>query len=285
MPTFQLFRIKVVSAGPQMLLKFGMARTKGEVLRAAVEERPSKEFRAGQIWRIGNLERCDEDTMYFAFGRTTTSSLEQFDESTGNFSVTPVDNSPNTHVFIDFRLQVAAIAKRPSLAQPINAIARRLSQLLTESRAVRELEGTVEVEAIPDPEDFVALLQSAHQVVRFSMYFSRPNPWDVEQDLQKPLEAALSSLGGDGGVATFIGSALYGDELSKLARAAAATGNDASARLRPVKDAKLVTKRLSGSVVTLTEEDEEELAKMTPRLLTWIREQYARVRGTLMDPR
>jgi len=285
MPTFQLFRIKLIDPR-QLTLPLTVSRRKPDVLRAAIESRPTAEFREGQTWRIGNVESCDEHAIYFAFGRTTKSSLELFDAASQNFRATAVDNSPNTHVFVDFRLQVCAIAKRSSLAQSVAHIGRQLAQVLTGADAVRGSESQVEIEPIPDPEDFVSQLTGAYQISSFSMHFSRPNPIDVEQDLQLPLERTLSAIGGEAGKTTFRGPALDGEELAKLARAAAATGSDASARLRTAKSAKPVTKHLFGSAVTMSqdEEDAADLAKMKPSVIGWMREQYARVRGTISSP-
>lgn len=287
MPTFQLFRIKVVERSRQELLPFQGADTlpKRDVIRAAIEERPSSEFRAGHTWRIGNVESVDSDAVYFALGRTTRYSLELFDEESGNFLVTAIENSPSTHVFIDLRFQTCAIAKRPELAQSVERVAGNLAKLLSQTNVAEAREVDVEIDVIPDPDDFIAVLRRAYQVVTFTMEFSRPNPWDVERDLQKPLEDTLAKIGGNAGATTFKGSALVTSELASLAHAVAATGNDARARLRTSKSAKLTTKRLRGSAVTLTAEDEEDLAAMRPKVLTWIREQYERVRGNLFDRR
>lgn len=275
MPRFQLFRVRVLRPA-QMVLPFDDAEP-GALLLNVLANRPAVEVRRGHTWHVGNLEQIDGTGFYFALGRTTRSTVSHFDESTGNFVEEPFENAPYTHVVMDFRLQVCAIAAQARLSPTIPGIARQLARLFTDAidgdRAI-----SVQVDALKDPNEFLALLDRAHEVYRFSMDFVRPNPWDVERDFQAPLQRTLQEAAGTHGRATLEGGALNVEPLKRLARAAAASGDDAEAVMRMDAELKPIKRRLRENPVILTDEDAEDLERMKPSLLGRMREVYAGVR-------
>jgi hypothetical protein len=289
MPIFQLFRIKLVQQSDQLRLSFQDPQSKPSVLRAAIDSRPSGQIRRGVLWRVGNVHPLDRSAVYFAFGRTTPAELEVFDERTGSFEVAPFESSTSTHAIVDFENQTCALAKKATLAKDAVQLARRLARVLSSAPVVRDNESSVEIEAIPDQDDFVAILSRAHQISKFTLKFSLPNPWDAEKQIQRPLESTLAELRGTKGSTTFTGEDLDGDRLAALARATAATANDASAVVRMGRNSKPVTRHLREKSITMSIDDfEREVSPMLPlgirvarNIRDWMDEQYQRVRGNV----
>lgn len=102
MLTFYLFRAKVISPKQQIL--FGDEKKPPEVLRSVLLSKPSKELRKGHVWHIGNVNELDEESIYFALGRTTTSIVERYDNVGQNFLEEDFETSPYTHAILDLSL-------------------------------------------------------------------------------------------------------------------------------------------------------------------------------------
>lgn len=85
MPAFQIFRCRVVYPRQGNLLESLPERN--ELIRKVIEERPAAELRKGHTWHIGNLEEVGPNGLYFAFGRTTVSSIEKYDADDGRTDV------------------------------------------------------------------------------------------------------------------------------------------------------------------------------------------------------
>jgi len=276
LPQFQMFRIKVVR-GPQASLFESPTRT-SDILRNAIESKPSAELRKGHTWHIGNVKTLDSRGVYFAIGRTTTLTVERYDPKRRDFLEEEFDTAPYTHVFLDLETQVAAIAAKARLARSAAGVARQLQRLLNQSPGARDHEITFDVVELKDPEDFIAHLRSAYVIEQFTFTFSRPNPFDVNQDFVKPLERFLSEARGEQGKAAVTGSHLDSGVLEEVARSAAASGDDAEARLRTSESEGVVKKRLSGNPVILCEDDPDTLEKKK-NLLAKLRKVYARLRA------
>ena len=109
---FQMFRIKVYPS-PQSLL-FEPPKTPPEIIEDVILSLPSVELRKGMIWHIGNISTLEEGGLYFRIGRTTKSTLEIYEN--GNFEEQEFETAPYTHMVLDIRLELCAIAKKSKLS-------------------------------------------------------------------------------------------------------------------------------------------------------------------------
>ncbi len=270
---FQLFRIKVLASDQMRLLNDALGPR--ELLSQVLASRPEAELRPA-TWHIGNIERLDDAGLYFRVGKTTRATIEAYRD--GVFQDEEFEISPYTHALLDLDLELAAIAKKARLAPKTAGIARQLSRLLNEAPLVRQQDATVEISDIQDPEDFITYIREAYSIFKFSMSFSRPNPFDANQDFVQPLQKCLAESNGEKGKVEMKGEALKSAPLEELARSAATTGDDASARLKSSQRARPVTRHLKGKAVTVSEEDVAQ-PEQKRDLLRQIREIYRRIRG------
>jgi hypothetical protein len=241
---YSLFRLKFIRSKQTSFLHKDI--TPEASMLSSIDEKPSAELRSGFNWHIGNVQMFDEKTGYFAVGRTTISTIEKFDELTGNFVEEELESSPYTHCVFNASIGFIGIAKKPNLSQTTKGIAGRLEQLLSLSSVVKENAITVEVRPIPDPEGFLNAVENAFRVFSFSATFRGPNPFDADEHFQRPLSVYLSAANGSKGRATISGDDLDRDVIQEVTRSTAATGNEASARLQKSKRDKAITVNLKG---------------------------------------
>jgi hypothetical protein len=280
MHKFQLFRIKAVHSR-QLELDFAHRDDRRPIIRKAVEAKPSAELRMGHHWHIGNIASIDAKAAYFALGRTTRSTLEFYDEDSGDFEVARVENAPYTHVLIDFDIQVCAIAAKSRLSPNAVGIAAQLERLLNTAESSKTPGVEFKVEPLRNPVDLVREIGDAYAVKVFSVEFSLPNPWDADEDFQKPAQRLLQESRGSTGRTTLSGFDLARAPLQNLTQAAAASGNNAEAKLQRESDSKAVRLSLHATEVQLTEDDEQEIEKIRGGILVRIRELYSSVRGVV----
>lgn len=142
---------------------------------------------------------------YFAAGRTTTLTVEKFDELSSNFVEEELEESPYTHCVFDASIGIIGIAKKLNLSPTSKGVAARLEQLLSLARIVRNNDVLVEIRPIPDPEGFLKAIDRAFRVFSFSATFRGPNPFDADEHFQKPLSVYLSAADGTKGRTTISG--------------------------------------------------------------------------------
>ncbi len=271
---YSLFRAKFVRPSQTSFLHLDL--TPREFFLQALLERPSSELRKGCTWHIGNLHKFSETTGYFAIGRTTNSTIEKFDDQSGNFVEEILEESPYTHCVFDAQIGFIGIAKKLSLAQTSKGIAAHIEQLLATTRVISENAISVEIDPIPDPEGFLLALASAYKVTRFSATFRGPNPFDADEHFQKPLSVYLSAVNGSKGKALVQGEDLNREILQGVTRSTAATGNEASARIIKVKAQKPITINLKGDPVKRRYDEEDHVPEA---VLTDLTNLYHRVRN------
>ncbi|PVX36600.1 hypothetical protein [Janthinobacterium sp. 78] len=252
---YSLFRAKFIKPRQKSLLDENL--TPGELFLQALEERPSAELRKGYTWHIGNVSYFSKNTGYFAVGRTTNSTVEKFDEISGNFIEEELEKSPYTHCVFDANIGFVGIAKKTSLTQTSKGVAARIEELLGTANSIKRNGINVEIVPIPDPEGFLKLLISAYRVFRFSATFRGPNPFDADKYFQKPLAVYLSAAGGEKGKAEIQGDDLNREVLESVTRSTAATGNEASARIVRIKAQKPITINLKGDPVKRRYDEEK----------------------------
>jgi hypothetical protein len=275
---YSLFRAKFIRPPQASLFRslFESNLTPTDLFLRALEERPSAELRKGYIWHIGNIRYFSEYRGYFAVGRTTNSTIEKFDDITGDFVEEELEASPYTHCVFDARIGFVGIAKKPSLAQTAKGVAGRIEQLLSMSQAISDNDISVEIRPIPNPEGFLRALVSAYQVSRFTATFRGPNPFDADEHFQKPLAVYLSAANGVKGRTQIQGEDLNRKVLQEVTRSTAATGNEASARIKKSKSQKPITINLKGDPVKRRYDEEKHQPEVVLADLTNL---YHRVRN------
>ena len=271
---YSLFRAKFIKPRQTSLLHTDL--TPQDLFLQALLEKPSGELREGYIWHIGNIEYFSETTGYFAVGRTTNTTIDKFDDLTGNFVEEELEESSYTHCVFDARIGFIGIARKASLAPAAKGIAARIEQLLSMSRVITENDISVEIAAIPDPEGFLLSLASAYRVIRFAATFRGPNPFDADEHFQKPLSVYLSAANGEMGKAQIQGEDLNREVLQDVTRSTAATGNEASAKIIKHQSEKPKTINLKGDPVKRNYDEDEHIPRTVLADLTNL---YHRVRN------
>jgi len=244
---YSLFRAKFVL--PLQKLLFDKAPSPRDMFIEAINDRPSAELRAGYTWHIGNIRKFTDQAGYFAVGRTTSATVEKFDQGTGNFLEEELETSPYTHVVFDASIGILGIAKKPALAPSAKGIASKIQLLLGQTKIVLENEVDVEIAPIPDPDGFIKAIAAAYRVTRFTASFKGPNPIDADELFQRPLAVYCSAVGGEKGKTVVQGADLNRETVQAVARSSAATGNDASARIVKTPKQKPITVTLAGDAI------------------------------------
>lgn len=275
---YSLFRVKFIKPAQKTL--FNERVTPEELLISAVMQKPSAELRAGYHWHIGNVHLFNDARGYFAIGRTTTSSIEKFDEASGNFIEEETEESPYTHCVFDATIGFIGIAKKPNLSQATKGIANRLEELLSLTGGVIENNITVEVRPIPDPDGFLKAITEAYKVYSYTATFRGPNPFDADEHFQKPLAVYLSAANGQKGKTTINGEDLNREVLTEVTRSTAATGNEASARVQKSRKQKAITVNLRGDPIKRRYDENKHHPEIVLNDLT---NQYMKVRHNEVD--
>jgi hypothetical protein len=209
--------------------------TAREMFETGLDERPSLELRANNVWHIGNVEKITNSGGRFAIGRTTKATIEKFDSTSGNFKELIDDSGPYTFVYFDSELGLLGIAKKTKVAPDVKSIARKIQKLLLNTALVMHHQIEVRVDFIPDPESFLQKIRSAYAIKKFNAYFTGPNPIDADELFQKPMSIYCQRLEGEYGRVMVTGVSLNEDSVTAVAKSTAATGNSASASIQPEK--------------------------------------------------
>lgn len=278
MTIFYLYRLKIERSETPSIFD-DPSRSAGDIIRSAIEEKPSEELRKGQSWRIGNVQNLSDETIFFALGKITKATHELYDESRGDFVEEAFEEAPHTYVAVDLEYQVCAIAQKTKIAPRVENIAKNLAKLLTASRVARDSHLAFTLSEISDPEEFLTLIRNSIRISEFEMTLSPPNPFDVERQFHRPMEEFLQATNAHEGKTGIKGQDLESSIIEDLARSAASTGNKAKARILSEGEDRPTLKHLDGNPVTVAVEDivtDDEKRS----LLSRIRDAYRRVRGS-----
>jgi len=271
---FQLFRIKVYPVHQRNLFINDMTRP--EILKSVIQSLPEFELRTGSVWHIGNISNIDQNALYFRLGRTTTSTVELYQDH--NFLERPFELAPYTHVIFDIELEIAAIANKSRLSPKVRGIANSFVELLNKSQEAVRINASFEVGEIYDPQTFIEQLHVAHAISKFWVTFSRPNPWDIDQEFVAPMQNYLTQTNAKEGKTEIKGEILNPERLQEISRSAAATGNNAGAVLQLTSDGQKIKKNLRQNPILIQQENiADQDDKRT--LLDRIRNLYQRIRG------
>jgi hypothetical protein len=252
---YSLFRAKFIRPSQASFLHENLSAR--DVFLTALKDRPSAEIRHGYKWHLGNIQFFDESNGYFAVGRTTSATIEKFDEETGNFVVEELETSPYTHCVFNAEIGLIGVAKKVSLAPTSKGVASKIETLLSQTKTVLDNEITVEIAPIADPEGFLKAIAGAYRVSSFTATFRGPNPFDADEHFQKPLSVYLSEAHGQKGKARIQGEDLNRVVVQEVARSTAATGNEASARNTKTRSQKPITINLKGDPIKRRYDEED----------------------------
>jgi hypothetical protein len=270
---FHLFRAKFVKSDQTFLFEPDLSPS--QVFLAAVQEKPSMEVAQGHVWHIGNVESIESTSGYFAFGRTTRSIIEKYDDSQKNFVEEEYEESPYTHVLFDSAIGLVAIARKTRLAPSAKGIAAKLEMLLSNAKIVKQYAVAVDVDFLRDPDSFIRMIQKAYAIKKFTATFGGPNPFDADAYFQRPLSVYLQRANGTKGKATIEGENLNAETIHQVTASVAATGNNASARLQKRRGAKAVTAYLGENQIKVSV-NEDDFDKQ--QVLSDVQERYRSVR-------
>jgi hypothetical protein len=271
---FQLFRVKVYV--PKQGILFGELKTPSEILTEAINSKLSLKSKKEVIWHIGNTTKIDDKGFYFRLGRSTKSKVGIYKD--GNFVDQEFETAPYTHALLDVELELFAVAKNSQLSPSFVGITNRFVGLLGEFAKMKALPHSFEITELKDPKNFIDYLSKAKSISKFWIRYSKPNPFDSEEDFLKPMERMLQATNGNSGKTEIAGSELNPNPLEQMVRSAAATGGDAGATLDDPDVGRRIKKRLKENPVIIKQED---LADQEQKrgLLEQIRHAYQRIRG------
>ena len=276
MPQFFLFRIKVI--GGNQLSMFEDERTPSTIITRLIRSRPSVQLRQGHTWHIGNVTSVEGLGLFFALGRTTSSTVERYNEDTQDFVQEDFEASPYTYVLFDIDYQVLAIAYKQKLSPTARSTANQLSKLLNDVLNFGTPTGRkIEISTISDPSSFLTNMLEAYAVKRLTFEFGSPNPWDANKDIQQPLQNYLRQIEGEKGSTTVEGGDLNRNTAEEIVKATAATGNDAKAKIKRSAESGVTTIRLQRNPASIVgEELETEEGKID--IFRRLRELYLNIR-------
>lgn len=246
MPTleYHLYRTKFIK--PAQVDLFQPELSAREMLETGLAERPSIELRQNNVWHIGNVEYFEGGEGRFAIGRTTLTTVEKFDESTGNFTELVDDSGPYTFVYFDSKLGLLGIGKKTKVAADVKSIARKIQKLLSSTKMVKRNNIDVRVEFIRDPEGFLQKLYAAYAIKRFKATFTGPNPVDADELFQKPMAYYCQQLEAEQGGVSVAGESLNENAVAAVAKSTAATANDATAVIQNARGERPVSISFKG---------------------------------------
>jgi hypothetical protein len=131
---FHLYRIKFIK--PTQVSLFDPGITPRELFERGLDQKPSLELRYNNIWHIGNVEHITADAGRFAVGRITKTTVEKYDEGTGDFQEMLDDSGPYTFVYFDASLGLLGIGRKARVANDVNAIAAKIERLMQSTAGV-----------------------------------------------------------------------------------------------------------------------------------------------------
>lgn len=253
---FHLYRVKFIK--PAQFHLFYPDLTPQEIMKQAMAERPSVRIRKGHVWHLGNVEYLTDSAGRFAVGRTTKTTVEKFDDHTGNFVEHIDDSGPYTFTYFDTALGLLGICKKAKVAADVKAIARKIQLLLSDTVVARRYTVEVRVTHIPDPQDFIQKLYSAYSIKKFKATFTGPNPVDADELFQKPMSYYCQQLDGEVGNVVVLGSSLNEAAVVAVAKSTAATANTASALIQTKRGGRPVPISLKGDAAKVFVDDSTE---------------------------
>lgn len=273
-----LYRIKITRDA--QIDSFEGSLTPPQLLRRMMAEKPTSKGAVVSRWHVGNVVDIDKSGLYFRLGRTSRSTLPLLNRESGDFIDQPTESAPYTHGFLDIDSEVCALAVKSALAATTDGMARQFQRLLSGTVTAGESRVSVSIAPITEPEQLLEALRSAYAITSFTISFTRPNPQDANELYIKPMQRLAAAAGGTGGQTTVRGVDLNAEPLSELVRSAAATGDNAVARVRTEKGKKPVKRSLRGHNARLSSEADPSSEEGQRTIVNELRKRHARIRGS-----
>lgn len=250
--------------------------TPEEILKEAVESRPTKVLRSEATWSIANVEEVDKSTISFKMGCVKKEEKGQKDDE-GNFIDVQDTTAPHTNVLLNWELEVCGIERKSELGDFLS-FPNRLKALLNNSSVAKNAEVEFNVDFILDPEDFVQWIEGCHRITKYAFTFSRSNIRDVDEDLQKPLAAIADHFNGrDNNVSLVNENGLEKTSILSTIGPLMSTGQKIWAKGCRFLGARLEKRDSSGSIAKVEVDtiESKESKEVAARRMT---EEYRRIR-------
>ncbi|MGF7148485.1 hypothetical protein FHS96_002113 [Sphingomonas zeicaulis] len=211
---------------------FEESRDPAEIIVDAIKAMPMTNVGRGSQWHIAKPEDVS-GSVGFKIGRTGAITMPKFDTESRDFVDHEVEKAPYTFGLFDPELQACGIIKKDGVSIRVNELAGKLERLLNSTPYPNAAGVRIVVDPIHDPSDFISLLRSSHQIIKFSFTASFPNPFDVESLIQGPAEKFTEAAGGKSTKIEVEGEDLNVELLEEVTRGVASTGDEASATVKP----------------------------------------------------
>ncbi len=257
---YHLYRTKFIK--PAQVDLFQPELSARDIFEAGLIERPQIELRQKNVWHIGNIEYFGDGEGRFAIGRTTLTTVEKFDQATGDFIESIDESGPYTFVYFDSKLGLLGIGKKSKVATDVKSIARKIQTLLLSTKIVKRNKIDVRIEFIRDPEGFLQKIFSAYSIKKFKATFTGPNPIDADELFQKPMSYYCQQMDAEQGSVTVSGESLNENSIAAVAKSTAATANDATAIIQMTKGERTVSISFKGNakkVIVQYDTEKEEI--------------------------
>lgn len=231
---FQLFRIKFIKSNQPTF--FDEDKTPTQIFLEALKSKPKyQNVNYGSYWHLGNLEIKD-NSGYFAFGKTTSSKIEKYDENSNNFVEEDSETSPFTHVVFDAELGLIALSKKTKLSRTIRGLTKKLKFILDQTEIVSENNVLCLIDPIKNPRTFIQQIKDAYSILKFEAGFVGPNPFDADEYFNKPMSVYLKKANGEKGKTIIEGEKLNVEVIEEVTKSVASIGNEANARIQEYED-------------------------------------------------
>ena len=278
MESVYLFRIKFIKM-EDVIFVDEENLTPEQIFRNAIEEKPLVEIKKNSLWMIGNIAYLDDEkiTGTFNVGRKSQNHVSKYNDNSRDFEDALEENSPNAKIFFNLKYEILGITNKQALSDNEFSLANKIKKLLEHTEAVNKAWRYVEITQIKNPEPFIIRLRNAYRIKRFDVHFSGQNPFDADAFFHKPMSAYLDATGGNKGHTIVEGQSLNAETCVQMAQSVAATGNDASARIKDSSDKKTVTISLSKNTAKVVLPD--DVQNDDKKIIELIMKYYDKVRN------
>lgn len=226
---YNLFRVKVIFPDQGQLFLKKDTRPQ-DIFKDCLNGQSSIKYRENHVWKAGTIHDINSDGGYFAFGKISLADLEVFDNKNQDFLKARYTAGLHSIIVYSMEYELLAIQVNHKLGTT-EKTAEKFQTILRKVNIVSENNISIIVSKIRDPKNFIQKIHDSYAIKQLKATFTQPNPFDADENFQKPSSAALKALNGQEGVTTFKGSNLNVDIVEAIARSTVATGNNAKARI------------------------------------------------------
>lgn len=267
---FDLYRLRMVQIEGDNI--FAHDRNIDQILSDCLESALKYSNDKAVKWKVGDLEKIDDTGYYLRIGKLTNLVINNYQNS--SFTEKQQISSPYTDIYIDVKTEVVAIAKNLKLSSKTSTVANRFKDLLAKNDVIEAKGISFQIDPIRETNAFIEFLNSSDSILKFTFDVSRPNHFDAETNLIKPVEEAVQDMSADKAKISISGSDLDQKLLTEMTKKVAASGNSVSARAKKYKESKPETRRLADDNVEIEFNDHSSLKDDKKILLDIMRNKY-----------